>query len=190
MNDVEITYDTAKRNPEMIGDVELVWKGTRLKELKTPDNEYVYRYNHQGLRVCKVLSNNKHIDYFYENNKLLKEEVVEEGVETNKRYFYYDKNNQLYAIRYNDEMYYYIRNIFGNILGLIDKNGNQVVSYEYDAWGKMISIGGSMASTLGNDNPFRYKGYYYDVETSLFWISSRYYSPELCDLSVLMILNI
>ena len=88
VNDVEITYDTAKRNPEMIGDVELVWKGTRLKELKTLDNEYVYRYNHQGLRVCKVLSNNKHIDYFYENNKLVKEEVVEEGVETNKRYFY------------------------------------------------------------------------------------------------------
>ena len=33
---------------------------------------------------------------------------------------------------------------------------------------------------LGNINPFRYKGYYYDIETGLFWLSSRYYSPKLC----------
>ena len=40
-------------------------------------------------------------------------------------------------------------------------------------------MNGSLSSTLGTINPFRYKGYYYDVETSLFSISSRYYSPEL-----------
>ena len=55
-----------------------------------------------------------------------------------------------------------------------------MVSYEYDEYGKLLSTTGSAASTVGIYNPFRFKGYYYDVETKLYWVSSRYYSPELC----------
>ena len=33
---------------------------------------------------------------------------------------------------------------------------------------------------IKNVNPFIYKSYYYDSETGLYWLSSRYYSPELC----------
>ena len=55
-----------------------------------------------------------------------------------------------------------------------------MVSYEYDAYGKLLNKNGSAASTVGIYNPFRYKGYYYDVETQLFYCNSRYYSPELC----------
>ena len=52
-----------------------------------------------------------------------------------------------------------------NIVGLVDGNGATVVSYQYDSWGVMLGISGSMAETLGKDNPYRYKGYYYDAET-------------------------
>ena len=55
-----------------------------------------------------------------------------------------------------------------------------MVSYEYDAYGKLLSTTGSAASTVGITNPFRYKGYYYDVETGLAIVGHRYYSPELC----------
>ena len=67
-----------------------------------------------------------------------------------------------------------------NIIGLVDSSGNTVVSYSYDSWGKILGITGSMANTLGADNPFRYKGYYYDAETGLYYIQSRYYDPEIC----------
>ena len=54
-----------------------------------------------------------------------------------------------------------------------------MVTYEYNAWGKILSIGGSMKYSLGRDNPFRYRGYYYDIETGLFYVGSRYYDPEI-----------
>ena len=61
-----------------------------------------------------------------------------------------------------------------------DTNGNVVVEYTYDSWGKLISITGSLASTIGVKNPFRYRGYYYDTETSLYYLQARYYDPDIC----------
>ena len=51
--------------------------------------------------------------------------------------------------------------------------------YIYDAWGNILSITGSMAGTLGQVNPFRYRGYYYDTETGLYYLNSRYYDAEV-----------
>ena len=76
--------------------------------------------------------------------------------------------------------YYYIRDGLMCITGLVDANGGAVVNYRYDSWGKLISITGSMAGTLGKDNPYRYKGYYYDDETRMYYLKSRYYQPEIC----------
>ena len=56
----------------------------------------------------------------------------------------------------------------------------RVVEYIYDAWGKLISTTGTLATTLGADNPFRYRGYYYDTETGLYYLATRYYDPEVC----------
>ena len=60
---------------------------------------------------------------------------------------------------------------------ILDSSGNAVVSYLYDAWGAPISITGPMASTLGVQNPIRYRGYYYDTETGLYYLQNRYYDP-------------
>ncbi len=53
------------------------------------------------------------------------------------------------------------------------------MEYTYDAWGKVLSVTGTMASTLGQDNPFRYRGYYYDTETGFYYLQTRYYDPEV-----------
>ena len=62
----------------------------------------------------------------------------------------------------------------------MDASGNRVVEYTYDAWGKLISTTGTLATSLGADNPFRYRGYYYDTETGLYYLMTRYYDPEVC----------
>ena len=54
------------------------------------------------------------------------------------------------------------------------------MEYTYDAWGNIVSTTGSMASTLGQANPFRYRGYYYDAETGFYYLNSRYYDPSAC----------
>ena len=54
-----------------------------------------------------------------------------------------------------------------------------MVEYTYDIWGKLVSITGTLADTVGTINPLRYRGYYYDTETQLYYLQSRYYSPDL-----------
>ena len=67
----------------------------------------------------------------------------------------------------------------GDIVAILDANDNTVVQYTYDIWGKLVSITGSLADTVGAINPLRYRGYYYDTETELYYLQSRYYSPDL-----------
>ncbi len=66
-----------------------------------------------------------------------------------------------------------------NIIDIINENGTFVVKYLCSAYGKMCDITGLEASTIGIINPFRYKGYYYDEETKLYYLTSRYYDPEV-----------
>ena len=54
-----------------------------------------------------------------------------------------------------------------------------MVEYTYDIWGELVSITGTSADTVGAINPLRYRGYYYDTETELYYLQSRYYSPDL-----------
>ena len=55
--------------------------------------------------------------------------------------------------------------------------GDTVTQYTYDAWGEVLSVTGSLASSIGRINPFRYRGYYYDTETGFYYLQSRYYDP-------------
>ena len=75
--------------------------------------------------------------------------------------------------------YYYLFNAQGDIVGIIDVNGIQVVEYTYDAWGNILSVTGSLAGTIGQKNPLRYRGYYYDSETGFYYLLSRYYDPGI-----------
>ena len=65
------------------------------------------------------------------------------------------------------------------MIGILDSAGTQVVSYVYDSWGKLTSISGSAKDTIGVKNPFRYRGYYYDTESGLYYLNSRYYDSEI-----------
>ena len=73
---------------------------------------------------------------------------------------------------------HYITNLRGDVIGIVSEAGQLVVSYEYDAWGNILEISGSMATTLGTLNPLTYRGYVYDHETGLYYLQSRYYNLE------------
>ena len=71
-------------------------------------------------------------------------------------------------------MYYYVYNLQGDVTHLLDSYGNVAGSYKYDVWGNATQINGDIAIL----NPFRYRGYYYDNESGLYYLNSRYYNPE------------
>ena len=83
------------------------------------------------------------------------------------------------ALEFMGQLYYYLYNLQGDVVGLVDKTGTTMVSYTYDVWGKPESTTGPMATTLGVANPFRYRGYYYDTESGFYYLQSRYYDPEV-----------
>jgi RHS repeat-associated protein len=93
-------------------------------------------------------------------------------------YYVYDIQDQLISMILNNVEYAYVRNAQNDIVGLINSAGIQVVSYTYSTWGEVLSITGSLASTVGQQNPYRYRGYRYDSETGLYYLQSRYYNPQ------------
>ena len=81
-------------------------------------------------------------------------------------------------IKDNSSKYFYVRDYLHNILGIVDQNGKLVVKYSYDAYGNRKGIEDTSGCNLGTRNPFRYKGYYYDDDTNMYYCKSRFYVPE------------
>ena len=73
-------------------------------------------------------------------------------------------------------MYYYVYNLQGDVTHIIDASKNIVGTYQYDAWGKILNL--SSLTAIAQANPFRYRGYYYDNESGLYYLNSRYYNAE------------
>ena len=159
------------------------------------ENEYYYNY--QGIRYKKKVShsirygNNEEKVYEYfkiyylDGNRIIKEEWRNlENQITNEIMYYYDIEG-LVGIEYQGKKYDIVKDILGNVSKIMYKN-RIIGEYEYDGWGKCVEKELSPEKNTEIDtfvlhnNPFRYRGYYYDVETQLYWVSSRYYSPELC----------
>ena len=117
--------------------------------------------------------------YIYASGMLLRETITS-GNTTKTLDFRYDNVGYPYALIYNNgsttATYYYITNLQGDVMYLVDGNGIQVAAYTYDPYGKILSAYGSMAEI----NPLRYRGYYYDAETGFYYLQSRYYDPNTC----------
>ena len=90
-------------------------------------------------------------------------------------YFTYDAEGKPSTVTYNGSTYYYVTNLQGDVLYIVDSDGIDVVRYSYNTWGECSVLGGTVLGTL---NPFRYRGYVYDQETELYYLQSRYYNPE------------
>ena len=81
---------------------------------------------------------------------------------------------------YGGNTYFYRRDCQGNIIAILDNAGAVVVEYKYDAWGNHEAVvANEEYVTLANLNLFRYRGYYYDSETGLYFLQTRYYDPEV-----------
>lgn len=95
---------------------------------------------------------------------------------TNTWYFQYDTNGSPLGFVLNGTQYFYITNQMNDVLAITDTEGSIVGNYEYDAWGKVLTAD----TDIAKQNPLRYRGYYYDNETSYYYLQSRYYDSNIC----------
>ena len=163
------------------------YQGRRLMSISGTNN-IQFEYNDQGLRTFKrvdtgqTLNSNKiykDYEYVYDlDNKLICQRVTYLNSIDTMIFLYHD--DYLYGFEYDQSKYFYLRDSLGNINGIIDSTGKLVVEYVYNAFGKIIDILGELNDSIGVNNPIRYKGYYYDSETQMYYCRSRYYNPDFC----------
>ena len=99
-------------------------------------------------------------------------------------YYIYDASSNVIGLKYNNDIYYYEKNIQNDITGIMDDSFNLLATYEYDSWGNILSIKDTNGNTITDSsnialvNPFRYRSYYYDSEIGMYYLNSRYYNQE------------
>ena len=176
-NNDNIIYDEIG-NPISIGNKTLIWtNGRELKQIIDTNKTINYKYNKDSIRTKKQV-NNIITNYYLEGT-----DIVFEETNNNVIYYIRDTNNNLIGLKYNNNTYYYIKNAQDDIIGIMNSNYEKIAEYTYDAWGNILSIKDQNGNTITDEtniaiiNPYRYRSYYYDKETNLYYLKSRYYNP-------------
>ena len=174
VNGNAIAYD-AIGNPLNDGTWTYTWQnGRQLQKMQKAGVTAEFVYNADGLRVQKTV-NGVATKYTLHGKN-----IVHMTSGTDELHFFYDAQNRPAVVVYNGTAYAYVKSLQGDIVAILDENGNTVVSYGYDAWGAPLWCTGELAETLGKVQPFRYRGYVYDEETGLYYLRSRFYNSSLC----------
>ena len=128
-----------------------------------------FTYDASGLRTSKTVGSTTY-RYYYAGGKLMRMTWGGNTID-----FFYDESGLPYAMKHNGTVYYYVTNLQGDVMRVVNASGTVVASYDYDPYGKVLSATG----TLANVNPLRYRAYVYDQETGFYYLNSRYYDPAV-----------
>ena len=200
-----ITYDNFGR-PVTYGDWTFVWTNGRLTRMCddiddtswSSSEDIRFNYNGYGQRISKSYSYDSGDDssgdyitgtsnaYDYDSlGRLIHERFTtyhNESATVHRDLVYlYDESGiigVLYTLGGTTTGYYYRRNLQGDVVGIYDKSGTRMAEYAYDAFGNCSLIYQSSGTDIGDVNPIRYRGYYYDHETGMYYLGSRYYNPQ------------
>ena len=159
-------------------DYSFAWtKGRQLTEATVDGQNVKYAYDMSGVRSSKQVGDTTYT-YTTLSGKVMRQQWGEKSLE-----FVYDDGNQPFAVIYNDgstsTLYYYVLNAQGDVAAILNSSGKLAASYDYDAWGN-CTVYDSSDAAIGDLNPLRYRGYYYDAETGFYYLQSRYYDPAIC----------
>ena len=167
-----------------------------------PSKTYSYTYNGRGQRtglsyfyflpddgivaVYKGEVTDYNRKYNYDNSGRLISETINktlygQGTSYEELIYLYDESG-IIGVQYTNgsvtDVYYFRRNLQGDVVAIYNTAGTKVVEYEYDAWGNCTIKSATTNVELAHANPIRYRGYYYDEDTKLYYLNARYYSPE------------
>ena len=149
----------------------MTWEKGR--QLKTFD-DISYEYNANGIRTAKTVGGVRH-EYDLEGSNILRESDALGNVIVPM----YDGEEQVCGMTYNGELFFFHKNLQGDIIAITDHTAAVVARYSYDAWGKCTILSDTSGCEIATVNPFRYRGYYYDAETGMYYLQSRYYNPQV-----------
>ena len=166
-----ITYYNGK-------DYTFTWtKGRQLASATVDGQTVKYAYDMSGVRSGKQVGDTTYT-YTTLSGKVMRQQWDGKTLE-----FVYDDSSQPFAMIYKHgsetELYYYFVSAQGDVSAILDSGGKIAASYDYDAWGN-CTVYNSSDAAIGDLNPLRYRGYYYDAETGFYYLQSRYYDFANC----------
>lgn len=193
-----ITYDAAG-NPIKYGNTTYVWSGKQLIEIQPGDGTKTqFSYDADGLRTQKRQYNTDgkldyYVDYVWQNGKLTQQVMTLMGYNAdgstvkirpiNTKFVYDGNSDQPTACFVGEMQMLFVRNLQGDIIAVVNADGEVLVNFTYDAWGNVestVSEGQEegLATLIPLFCPLTYRGYNYDFTTGLYYLQSRYYNPE------------
>ncbi len=201
-NGKSITYDANGRVATYDGWT-YSWERDKLKSIEQTNStdemppKYTFTYNAYGERTEKqyihVESLPPQTDYLTNSTTTYKYDLCgrlnretrsmqySKSATVSKELAYLYDGSEIIGLIYTSEdgtsTYYYDKNIFGDVIAILDNTGNTVVKYKYNAYGN-CEYYDSVNVDLAETNPIRYRSYYYDQDTGLYYLQTRYYSPE------------
>ena len=172
-NGEAITYDGIG-NPTSYRGWGMSWQGGRqLASMQKDGTTLSFSYNDAGLRTEKTV-NGATRRYIWNSSQLMADVGASDAF-----YFHYSSGGELIGYTYKtadaETECILVKNQQGDVERVISADGTILASYTYDAWGNVLTAEGSLAAS----NPIRYRGYYFDTETSLYYLQSRYYDPTV-----------
>ncbi len=177
---VNITYD-ANGNPLSYYNgtaYTFSWSGRQLTQAVTGGKTYTFTYNDDGIRTSKTV-NGVTTNYYLNGSQIVAEET-----NGNITVYIYDASGAPIGFHYRAstyasgvwDAYWYEKNLHGDVVAVYNAAGTKLVTYNYDAWGdfRLMYYNGASSTPVAK-NPFRYRGYYYDLDLKLYYLNSRYY---------------
>ena len=176
-----IAYD-AIGNPTTYNGYSLTWDGRQLKKMEKTNSVIEFLYNADGIRTSKTVNGTEHV---YTLNG---SQIVSETRGDILLIYLYDESGSPIGMQYRKSSYaagvydtfYFEKNLQGDIIAIYTESGRKILEYTYDAWGNHSVTWTylTMETLPAGTNPFRYRGYYYDTDTQLYYLQSRYYNPQ------------
>lgn len=172
-NGEAITYDGIG-NPTSYRGWGMNWQGGRqLASMQKDGTTISFSYNDAGLRTEKTV-NGATRRYIWNSTQLMTDVGASDAF-----YFHYSSGGELIGYTYKtaeaETECILVKNQQGDVERVISADGTILAVYTYDAWGNVLTAEGILAAA----NPIRYRGYYFDAETGLYYLQSRYYDPEI-----------
>ena len=184
-----ITYDEVGNPLTYWNGMEFDWeKINNLSTIVWNNRNISYTYNGNGIRTSKDIDGVIHT-YILEGSK-----IISESYDNSFILYLYDESNAPIGLLYREnsysegafDEYYFTKNLQGDIIGIYNEMGTMVANYIYDAWGNHLvtdstgtCVDKEATDFVGNINPFRYRGYYFDQETGFYYLNNRYYDPSI-----------
>ncbi len=196
----EITYDNAG-NPVTYDGKTYTWSGKQLTQITMADGSKTqYSYDANGIRTRKIQYDANgdllyYVDYVWEDGKIITQyltliakitidnQLTATALGPIPSKILYDDNGIPQGFMVGETSFAFVRNLQGDVIAMVDCEGNIVVEYSYDPWG---NIEYHLAEGVTEDEaiiftalcPLTYRGYNYDFTTGLYYLQSRYYNPE------------